>query len=526
MKTLWGVMACFAFGLNLFPAMAQRLQPEDLEYLGAFSLPEGSNGSDWSYSGYAMAYYPEGDPDGPADGFPGSLFAIGHDHHQYISEISIPVPIISPQKKVAELNTGGTLQTFHDITHGMFGELEIPRAGLAYLGPQGSQTTGKLYFCWGQHFQFELVPSHGWCEVDLSNPQTAGPWFFGNYTNFITNDYMFEVPAKWARQYAAGMRLATGRFRDGGWGGQGPTLFAFAPWLDGNPPAPNDTLRHVLPLLLYGEHVAGVAEIANSDEMRMKFYSPADEWSGGAWLSSGEKSAVIFVGTKAMGNAWYGFSDGTVWPEQPPYPPVPPFPHDNRGWWSDSIQAQIIFYDPEDLAKVAGGSWHSYDPQPYAVLSIDGLLFDPGYHHERYKRYLVGAASFDREHGLLYVVERRADAEDKSIIHVWRLAGGPTGVKSGAAPGIFKLWQNHPNPFNPVTTIAYSLVRRTTVALDIYDARGRRIRTLVHAVQAEGEYRLRWDGRDELGMPVAPGLYFCRLRAGAATQIRKMMVLN
>lgn len=58
---------------------ADLLYPADFAYLGAFRLPEESNGSNWEYSGYALTYYPEGDPLGAMDGFPGSLFAIGHD---------------------------------------------------------------------------------------------------------------------------------------------------------------------------------------------------------------------------------------------------------------------------------------------------------------------------------------------------------------------------------------------------------------------------------------------------------------
>jgi hypothetical protein len=189
------IVASPACGAGVDSNISERLiRPNDLVCQGVFRLPEESNGSNWEYSGYAMAYYPEGDPDGPADGYPGSIFAVGHDYQQYVSEISIPIPIISPAKDVSELNTATTLQGFQDITGGMFGYLEIPRAGLEYLPAQGSQTTGKLHFCWGQHFQFEQAPSHGWCESDLSDPQTAGAWHFDNYTNYITNDYLFEIP--------------------------------------------------------------------------------------------------------------------------------------------------------------------------------------------------------------------------------------------------------------------------------------------------------------------------------------------
>lgn len=160
--------------------------------------------------------------------------------------------------------------------------------------------------------------------------------------------------------------------------------------------------------------------------MKMDNYKEADEWSGGAWLTAGNKSAVIFAGTKATGDCWYGFANGVEWPtngtEDPDaYPDVPPWPYDQRGWWSEGIEAQIIFYDPADLAAVAHGDMESYEPQPYTSLNIDEYLFDPGFDLERGKRYLVGAVSFDRARGLLYVFERMADENEKSLVHVWKV---------------------------------------------------------------------------------------------------------
>ncbi|MDI6792245.1 MAG: hypothetical protein QME81_05180 [bacterium] len=405
----------------------QLIQLDDLVYLGAFRLPDGSGGSNWEYSGYAMTYYPDGDPDGPDDGYPGSIFAVGHDHHQQVSEISIPVPVISPTKNSSELNMAATLQEFHDITGGMFGYLEIPRADLEYLPAQGSQTTGKLHFCWGQHFEFEQSPTHGWCELDLSAPQTTGAWHLDGYTNYATNDYLFEIPADWAAANTPGQRLATGRFRDGHWSGQGPALFAYGPWNDGNPPNSGSTLDSVTPLLLYGVQEPGAIEITNYDSMEMNGFKEPDEWSGGAWLTAGDKSAVIFAGTKVTGDCWYGYSNGVRYPiEDPleiPVPPVPDWPHDERGWWSEGIKAQIIFYDPADLAAVAKGDMETYQPQPYASLDIDEYLFDPGFDFERGKRYFVGAVSFDRERGFLYIFERQAEENEKSLIHVWKVNG-------------------------------------------------------------------------------------------------------
>lgn len=401
------------------------LQPKNLEYLGAFRLPEEPQEFGWGYSGYAMTYYPLGDPDGAADGTPGSLFILGHDQTQLVAEVSIPAPVLSESKDPAELNTAQTLQDFQEISGGMFGELEIARAGLEYLPPQDDQQSGKLYFCWGQHFQFEPTASHGWSELDLAAPAPKGPWLVGEYSNYTTNDYLFEIPEDWAARYAPGMRLATGRFRDGSWGGLGPALYAIAPWFEGNPPPPGATLQLVAPLLLYGENIPAVPEISVAEDHRMLGYSEPDEWSGGAWLTLGQRSAMVLVGTKAVGKSWYGFSNGVEYPisgdPDEEYPEVPAWPHDERGWWSEDISAQILFFDPAELGAVALGETESWEPQPYAIMTLDDFLFDPGFDYERGKRYLLGAAAFDRQNGLLYIVERMADENERSLIHAFLL---------------------------------------------------------------------------------------------------------
>jgi hypothetical protein len=106
------------------------------------------------------------------------------------------------------------------------------------------------------------------------------------------------------------------------------------------------------------------------------------------------------------------------------YPEVPAWPHDQRGWWSEDISAHLLFFDPAELGAVARGELDTWDPQPYATLSLDEVLFDPGFNYERGKRYLVGAMAFDRGNSLLYIVERLADDGDRSLIHVFQLSTG------------------------------------------------------------------------------------------------------
>lgn len=86
---------------------------------------------------------------------------------------------------------------------------------------------------------------------------------------------------------------------------------------------------------------------------------------------------------------------------------------------------------------------------------------------------------------------------------------------AGAAdpsPGSYNLSPPYPNPFNPVTTVAYELPETAPVTLDIYDILGRKVITLVdNRLQARGYYQVTWDGRDGQGLPLPSGIYIARL---------------
>lgn len=110
----------------------------------------------------------------------------------------------------------------------------------------------------------------------------------------------------------------------------------------------------------------------------------------------------------------------------------------------------------------------------------------------------------------------------------WIAAGMPTSVQEAAAgvPNTFELSQNHPNPFNPQTRIAYSLPKAGRVSLEIYNTLGQQVRTLVQAHQPVGSHSVSWDGKNDLGALVPSGIYFYRLQAGGQTMMRKMTLLK
>lgn len=432
------------------------ISPDEFEYLGAFRLPGGEDRPQtFAYGGNAMTFNPDGDPAGTQDGFPGSLFVMGHDRMPYgdlpdgnqVAEIAIPAPVIS--KDIEELNTAEFIQRFQNVAAGHFTEYdEIPKVGMQYLNRP--ETGPKIHIAWGEHLQSEDFPTHGWFNPTLSNPDFRGEWFIGNQDLYSVNGYMFEIPAEWADAYAGGRYLATGRMRDGGQGGMGPTLFAYRPWnTDGSAPPSGIRLEEVT-LLLY-ENAYNTEEIVRS----LNGYQHPDAWEGGAWITTASgKGAVLFAGTKSNGTKyWYGYinpngpqlvcvdaevtdfptcrnADGSICPQED-------FAGccdasvgscvSNRGWWTTRFDAEFILYDPADLAKVAAGQLESWEPQPYATIDIDEHLYlkppewdlvEVGWGDQRHAR--IGDVSFDRANGLLYVLELYADGA-KPVVHVWRI---------------------------------------------------------------------------------------------------------
>jgi hypothetical protein len=101
---------------------------------------------------------------------------------------------------------------------------------------------------------------------------------------------------------------------------------------------------------------------------------------------------------------------------------------------------------------------------------------------------------------------------------------GPAHLPAAAAPAALRLDQNQPNPFNPRTTIRYSLPQRGHVRLVVYDLRGARITTLIDADLPAGEWKTEWDGHDARDRAVPSGVYIARLETTSGTRSVKMIV--
>ena len=95
------------------------------------------------------------------------------------------------------------------------------------------------------------------------------------------------------------------------------------------------------------------------------------------------------------------------------------------------------------------------------------------------------------------------------------------GAIDASVPAAFALGPNYPNPFNPATTIQYSLPQAAEVRLTIHNAVGQVLHTLVSEYQPAGRYAIRYDGR-----ALSAGIYFYRLQAGRVSQVGKMVLLK
>jgi hypothetical protein len=101
---------------------------------------------------------------------------------------------------------------------------------------------------------------------------------------------------------------------------------------------------------------------------------------------------------------------------------------------------------------------------------------------------------------------------------------------NGDIPTTFTLFANYPNPFNPSTTICYSLPTSADIRLNIYNLKGEKVRTLINQHQSAGAFEISWNGRNDNNVCVASGIYIYRMEINTGREIvsqsRQMLLLK
>jgi len=128
------------------------------------------------------------------------------------------------------------------------------------------------------------------------------------------------------------------------------------------------------------------------------------------------------------------------------------------------------------------------------------------------------------QRSFVFVSRGRYDAiEQKQAV---KAGTTETQASTHNAPVSFRLEQNFPNPFNPMTVIRFSLPDQMQVKIVLYDVLGRLVRTLVDKELPAGDREVMWDGKSDGGVNAPSGVYLCRITAGRETAVRRMLLVK
>jgi hypothetical protein len=524
---IWGIIFILVLCCNIIAAIdsSRHIFPEDLEYKGIFRLPNDVDNSHWGggEASTAMCFYPEGDGSGSGDGYPGSLFGLGSHHERMVSEVGIPAPLLSDSQDASLFPVATSLQPFGDLTGGLLGtsqpEITPDRlGGLAWLPAQGSQTTGKLYW---SIFNYYAVSSGnynflGWSETDVLNPDAKGIWKLSGFNSKTTSNYLFDIPKEWADQYVGGKYLACGKAGGPGSAAQshGPAIYATAPWNHGNPPADNTGLDAVR-LLFY----PGDKDYYFDGQRR---WGHCDDWTGGVWITAGDKSAVLFYGRVGLGDNCYGCpcDQGDIGnPTCTVNSSCHAYCYDpcggGKGYHCYPYETQIAFYSPDELAEVAQGTREPWEVNPYAIFRPQAEnYFWTNCSGDK------GTLAFDRENGLIYFAQPLMDDtktyERNALMHVFSVAHLTSSTVSGLDRGnAFEQVQVsvRPNPFCTSVDIMFRSKneerRLKNVEVKIYDITGKLLSSTFNIQHSSFVTTARWDAQDQ-----PAGMYMVRVKAG------------
>lgn len=386
------------------------ITPGNFTYLGAFRPPHHqARETSFAYGGWALAYRPDGDASGTDDGYPGSLYIVGHASQQMVAEISIPEPVNLAIRHADHLPVAKVVQDFQDVSDGILGQMTAGSSepfmigGMCVSNNQLHWTTYKFY-----NVENLDYPSHGRSGLQLQSSIAEGLWHLGplgssspEWNSYKNAGYVLEIPESerhWfgGHSLVSGLQISTGLQASS----QGPALYSYAPPEAGY--LPNKSLS-ATPLAWY------------SMNDPLERHHPADRWSGAAWLTLGNKQAVIVVGRKSLGEFYYG-------------EPRPGDCSEDKGYHGAPYEVEIAFYSPASLIHAANGKLPAMGLRPW--LRWGGTSPGGGvkqYFFDTCHQY-TGGVAYDRERNILYVAQ--VDAAKTSdnewdvlpVIHAFRIS--------------------------------------------------------------------------------------------------------
>jgi len=276
-----------------------------------------------------------------------------------------------------------------------------------------------------------------------------------------------------------------------GWGGDGGGIYCRHSSLDMS----NNVFSHNL-----GDHGGGIAFVSSGSDMTNNtFTGNWGYYDGGAIYCA---DSYVTITNSILWQDSAEWSDSEIYVEGGTV--IVTYSDVEGGWPGEgNVDVDPLFRDPQT------GDFHlmaDYCGDPYNSPCIDAG-------HPDSLDVLM-----DCFHGL------SADRADMGA-YGGRNSGWPTGVEDDgnnlSVPRQFALYQNYPNPFNATTRVTYQLPFSCDVKLEIYNALGQRVATLVGSKQRAGPRSVAWDASG-----FSSGLYFYRLTAGDFTETKRMMLVK
>ena len=111
-----------------------------------------------------------------------------------------------------------------------------------------------------------------------------------------------------------------------------------------------------------------------------------------------------------------------------------------------------------------------------------------------------------------------------SVLQV--LKSNIVSTNNAIEPEQYSINNIYPNPFNPSTTISFSLLIRSQVELSVYNILGNKIATLENEIFDRGLHHKIWNGKDNNGVNVGSGVYFCKMKSENFQQVKKLTILK
>jgi hypothetical protein len=379
------------------PEPSSRLQPSDLQYQGAFRLPDA-----FGWGARSMTYYPAGNSGA------GALLVTGSDvNPAEFAEVAIPDPVQADNWE--SLPEAGMVTALTDFD----GDIIVTEApdtahvsGIEIVPRQGTQTSDKLYGTLDNWYGVveETHRTVWFSEMDGSNPRGpfhVGPETDNTYHGNRSGDFLFSVPQWYADGYLGGRFLVTGKTRGAVHGSQGPTLIAIRPWQSENPSGDMNAL-----LVLYYRLIVECASpnVTDKDACDFPEFTFCDKWEGGAFVESGDARTILLLGTKGLGTNIYG------------NPPDASYCLDDYGYHCDPYERQIIFYDVDELGEAAQGTRDPWTVVPYATLRPDEFFLGDADGHTCGE---TGGVAVDSTGGRLFLIEKGLGDNNNAVVHVW-----------------------------------------------------------------------------------------------------------